>query len=102
MEFGHKYDILAAKVENSVPGLYLVGRTPNPTAHACTLDRFGHDLLWSRLRPGQSLFVVRVEDERLVQHAAQEVQFAPQAAVHLSQGQRDRDSRGDRQGLRVR
>ena len=54
------------------------------------VNRHRHDLLRAGLGPGQALLGDRVQGERVVQHAAQEVRLAPQAAVHLPQGQRGR------------
>ena len=48
--------------------------------------RHRHHLVRPRLRPGQPLLVLRIEGERLVQHAPQEVRDAREAAVHLPQG----------------
>ena len=45
-----------------------------------------HHLLRPRLRPGESVLVRRIEGERVVQHAAQEVRQRAQAAVHLPEG----------------
>ena len=53
--------------------------------------------------PVNLYLVVRIQGERVVQHAAQEVRRAPQAAVHLPEGQRRVvDARRDGQGIRVR
>ena len=57
--------------------------------YASSFDRHRHDLVRTRFRPGQSLLVVRIEDERVLQHVAQEVQLAPQAAIQRRQGRRD-------------
>src|SRR5213082_3528549 len=64
-----------------------------PSTNACTLDRNRDHLLRSGLSPRQHLLVGRIKDERVIQHVAQEVWLAAQAAVHLHQGQRDSQPR---------
>src|SRR5689334_12074667 len=66
-----------------------------PESYACTRNRYGHHFVRARFSARQSVFVLRVEGEYLVQHAPRKVRHAAQAAVHLPERQRDSYARPD-------
>ena len=69
--------------------------------HARPIDRNGDPVLRHGLDPDPPLLRRRVRLGRLVQPAPRQVQDAPQAAVRLPEGRRDRAARPDGEGLRV-
>src|SRR4029450_6706641 len=79
----------------------LLVRLDAEVEHGCTIHCEFENLFRACLDPGEALYGPRGEPRDLVQHAAQGLRIAPEAAIHLHQGRSARCPRGHRQGLRI-
>src|SRR5260221_14242950 len=70
--------------------------------HGCASDCRFDGFLWDGGDSRKALFGHRSEQGDLLQHAAQDLRFAVEAAVHLHQGGGAGPTRGHRQRLRIR
>src|SRR5690242_13803534 len=61
----------------------LRAKVEGDTQHGCPFHRISHGLVRPGLDPGQALFGDRGIEIHLLQHAAQDVRLALEAAVHV-------------------